>query len=424
MGYFCVMRNIFDQYEQPENRLTHALACTLSNEPRLIRPFLKWLKVGEVPHIRCIQIGIQQSPGSEAISEKESKEGLPDMCFFDDDGWAVLIESKIQAKISVAQLRRHSRTADRYGYEQATVAVIAVDPPPRAIPEEIRSVRWKDVYSWFTKRAENSIWSKHFVNYMEVFEAKMLSQDYDIRGTLTMFDGFKFTNKNPYTYSEGKRLIRLLGEELRKDKRLMQQLGLDSQGKGRGAITRGERGGVWDFIPLFQARNATLFTEYPHATMGINPEWTTVAITIPNGVRGGMRGHLKKIGQGGFQDLLSHVEKRLGKVLKTAPSSKPMLYLTQRHYLSQRSRAVVDGRLDVDLRTALPSRGTVLKHQPMWGESVYDILTHKKTNIQWGIDVHFPHGDKAMQSRRALKTISETWIAMKPLVDFATKRRN
>jgi hypothetical protein len=416
------MRNVFDQYEQPENRLTHALACTLSNEPKLIRPFLKWLKVGEVPHLKSIHIGIQQSPGKEAMWEKESKEGLPDMCFFDDDGWAVLIECKIQSKISVAQLRRHRRSAARYGYEQPSMAVIAVDPPARALPKRTRFVQWKDLYSWFTKRVEDSIWTKHFIDYMQVFEAKMLAQDYDIRGTLTMFDGFKFNDKKPYTYSEGKRLIKLLGEELRNNKRLMQQLGLDDQGKGRGAITRGEYGGVWDFIPLRKAMNATLFTEYPHATMGINPKWTTVAVTIPNGIKGGIKGHLKEIGQDGFEDLLSGIEQRLRKVLATVPSSQPMFYLAQRHYPSQRSSPVVDGRMDVDLRTAVNTNDAVLKHQPMWFESIYEILISKKTNIQWGIDVHYYHNIQVMQSRKALRTISETWIAMKPLIDFATER--
>ena len=407
------MRNVFDQYEQPENRLTHALVCTLSNEPKLIRPFLKWLK--------DIQIGIQQSPGQEAIEEKQGKGGLPDMCFFDDKGWAALVECKVQSKISTAQLHRHRKTAARYGYEQPFMAVIAVEPPTRSLPIRTQFLSWKDLYRWFAKKAEDSIWIKHFVEYMQVFEAKMLAQDYNIRGTLTMFDGFKFNDKNPYTYSEGKRLIKLLGEEFRRNKRLMCELGLDSSGKGRGAITRGEYGGVWDFIPLRKARNATLFTEYPHATMGINPKWTTVAVTIPNGIRGGIKGHLKEIGKVGFCDLLSSIEQRLRRVLLTAPISQPMFYLVQRHYMSQRSSPVVDGRIDVDLRTALNS-SSGLKHQPMWFESIYNILIHKKTNIQWGIDVHFYHSDKMMQSRKALKTISETWIAMKPLIDFATER--
>jgi len=43
------MRNLFDQYEQPENRLTHALATVLAKEPALIVPFLGWLDVTEIP---------------------------------------------------------------------------------------------------------------------------------------------------------------------------------------------------------------------------------------------------------------------------------------------------------------------------------------------------------------------------------------
>jgi len=233
---------------------------------------------------------------------------------------------------------------------------------------------------------------------------------------------FKFNGKNPYTYSEGKRLIKLLGEEFRKDKRLIRELGLDPQGKGRGAITRGGYGGVWDFIPLRKAKKAKLFTEYPRATMGMNPRWTTVAITVPNGVRGGIRGHLKAIGEDGFYDLLSNIEQRLRKVIRNAPGSQPMLYLTQQHFPSQRSSPIVDGRLDVDLRTAVKTNDTAVKHQPMWFESIYQILTNKKTNIQWGIDVHLPYSIKFMQSQKALRLFSETWIAMKPLMDFATKR--
>jgi hypothetical protein len=342
------------------------------------------------------------------------------MCFFDNDGWAVLVECKIQAKISVAQLRRHSRTAARYGFEQPSIIVISVDSPKRPLPEGTVLLKWKNVYQWFTKHTVNSTWSKHFVNYMEVFESTMLAKNYDIRGTLTMFDGFKFNERNPYTYSEGKRLIKLLGEEFRNDTRLVNRLGLDKEGKGRGAITRGEHGNVWDFIPLLKAKKASLFTEYPHATMGINPTWTTVAVTIPHGIKGGIKGHLREIGQDGFGNLLSGIEQRLREALANTESSKPMLYIVQRHYPSQRSTPVVDGRIEVDLRTVLESNDVLLKHQPMWCESVYNILTHKKTNIQWGIDVHLFHSDKEMQSRKALKTMAEAWIAMKPLIDFAT----
>jgi len=56
------LRNVFDQYEQPENRLTHALVCTLASEHRLIRPFLRWLGASNVPPLRELHLVEQQAP--------------------------------------------------------------------------------------------------------------------------------------------------------------------------------------------------------------------------------------------------------------------------------------------------------------------------------------------------------------------------
>jgi len=36
------MRNIFDQYTHPENRLTHALMSSLAADPELLRSFVRW----------------------------------------------------------------------------------------------------------------------------------------------------------------------------------------------------------------------------------------------------------------------------------------------------------------------------------------------------------------------------------------------
>ena len=35
------MRNLFDQYDAPENRLTHAPGCCLQRDPRLLRDFVR-----------------------------------------------------------------------------------------------------------------------------------------------------------------------------------------------------------------------------------------------------------------------------------------------------------------------------------------------------------------------------------------------
>ena len=413
------MRNIFDQYDQQENRLTHALICTLTNDKKLIPPFLRWLKCTNIPPLKNIHIGQQQSPGREAKVEKEGAGSIPDACFFDDDGWALVIESKVQAGISKVnyQLRKHRRTAARYGYEKARVVLIAVDRPSRPLPNGMHYVPWKKVYRWFVKCSKMSDWAGRFVEYMQVFEANMINQDYNIKGTLTMFSGFHFDEEHPYTYHEGKRLIRLMGQEFRKNKDLVRKLGLDPEEQGRAKITMGEGGAVWDFIPLKKAKGATS-TAYPQATMGIKPNNVSVAITVPDKLKGGIKSRLKKVSKDEFGKMLAKIEKNLRKCIKKDSGIKPIIYISQKYFKSLNSNPMIDGRLEVDLRTLVNDDKTGLKHQPMWLDAIYNILIHKRTNIQFGIQIRFPYSAKNMRSAKALDVMADAWIAMKPMLDF------
>lgn len=411
------MRNVFDQYNQPENRLTHALMVTLANDRKLVRPFLKLVGVKKVPVSKKIELGLQRVPGQEADSIKDGGDSLPDGCFFDQDSWAVLIEAKVQASISMNQLKRHRRTSARYGYEEPHIILLSIDKP-KFLPNWATHLEWKTLYSWFSRRTADSAWARHFVEYMNVFEAKMIAEDYNIRGTLTMFDGFKFSDSEPYTYANGKRLIRLLGEELRKHKNLVKALGIDVKAPGRSAITRGPGGRVWDFLPLKIARGKP-FTATVHPALGIWPEKVVVALTIPNAMRG-VRNTLRNDAVEGFGRILLYVEKNLRPVFKKARTAKPIICIYQRHYKSQRSNPEEDGRIEVDLRTVLNTGRGPLKYQPGWLECIFKLLVNKKTNIQWGVELHCPHSEQVMQSAKAIDTMADAWIAMKPLIDFVT----
>ena len=411
------MRNVFDQYSQPENRLTHALMVTLANDRKLVRPFLKLMGTRKLPALKNIELGLQRVPGQSADSTKDGEEGLPDGCFFDQDSWAVLIEAKVQAGISVAQLKRHQRTSARYGYEEPHVVLISIDKP-KSLPNWVTHLEWKNLYSWFGKRTEDSAWARHFVEYMHIFESKMIAEDYNIRGTLTMFDGFKFRNAEPYTYANGKRLIRLLGEELRRRKRLVKALGVDVSAPGRTAITRNPDGGVWDFLPRKIGRGRP-FTSTPHATLGIRPDKVVIALTIPNAM-GGVKNTLRNGGLEDFGRVLSHVERNLRPILKKAKTAKPIICVHQRHYRSQRSNPEVDGRIEVDLRTVLDNARGRFKHQPGWLECIFKLLVNKRTNIQWGIELHCPHSEKVMQSAKAIDIMVDAWVAMTPLMNYVT----
>ena len=183
-------------------------------------------------------------------------------------------------------------------------------------------------------------------------------------------------------------------------------------------MTKGDAGEVWDFIPLKEA-SGSYFTAYPHATMVVRPTEAIVAITVPNGLRGGIKSRLKRAGRGEFTRLLAEIEKRLRPTVRRVPGTKPMIYVLQRHYRTQRSQPERDGRIDVDLRTLIPGGRTGLKHQPMWVDAMYGILTHKRTNIQMGVEVHMPYSARSMRTGKALDAMAAAWIALKPLLGFA-----
>lgn len=72
------MRNIYDQYTEPENRLTHAIVSSLAADRKLLRRFVRWVS-GSVPmRIKSLEIVEQRLPGDSEVSEEESElRGIP-----------------------------------------------------------------------------------------------------------------------------------------------------------------------------------------------------------------------------------------------------------------------------------------------------------------------------------------------------------
>jgi hypothetical protein len=80
------MRTLFDPYDQPENRLTHALVSCLANDGRLLRDFVEWTTGRRIPARRMVRIVEQTLPGEEESSEEEAeRRGLPDAWIYEED---------------------------------------------------------------------------------------------------------------------------------------------------------------------------------------------------------------------------------------------------------------------------------------------------------------------------------------------------
>jgi len=182
-----IPRNLFDQYEQPENRLTHALASTLYNDPKLLRKFVLWNSLNRPANLKKLHIIEQQIPGESIQDDNDkSKKGLPDAWIYDDESWSLLIESKIAAKLRKNQIVRHYNTAISRGYTEVTVLVIDVEVPKYKLPNYVVSRTWTEIYEWLHKHLNSSIWVRQVVEYFEVAETKFVQKKYLKEGALTV----------------------------------------------------------------------------------------------------------------------------------------------------------------------------------------------------------------------------------------------
>ncbi len=409
------MRNIFDQYESPENRLTHALGCCLQLDRNLLRPFVTWLTGRRSLAWGKLEVLEQQVPGVPVDTTNDGELGLPDLWIHGDGDWSLIIESKVQAKVTTGQLHRHLRRARRNGFGDVDLVVLAPTLPKQR-NQGIIYRTWPEVYCWLRRQARNSQWASSLAEYFEVAETKMTADGYLQDGSLTEFDGIPFGPDHPYSYREAKRLLKLAMGELRK-RRDLEKLGMNPRGQGRPAITGQAGSAVWDFIPLKAAGGKAAFTSCPHLTLSIQSQRLVVIVTLPNAVGSAMRRNLVDLPYDEFCDLVGSVERGVSKAVRRIKRACPHIEAVQRHYPSQRARPIVDARLEFDLRTATGNRRAAVKSQPQWLESVYAALQAKKSNLQVGIGALLPYGDSALRSREVLKVIAGVWLGCRPWID-------
>lgn len=419
------MRHIFDQYEQPENRLTHALACCLNEDRKLLRRFLKWAFEWSPPTGEPLHVEEQTLPGEPDMSELEAEQrGLPDVWIHDGKTRCALIESKVADPISEEQLRRHQETAENRGFKQVQLLALTVLPPKNL--REAKTKTWAEIYAWSRGQSHTSEWARQMATYMEVAERRMIERQYLKKGTLTKFTGIPYSRKIPYSDQEAKRVLRLAMDKLRGSAKLQRELGVSPSPEGRPAITQ-----AWDVLPLGGPEGNVDFTKCPHLTLSLEHDRAWVMAVIPNAIRTDFRRNLVKLRKKRFikvvQEIEQEIEQRLGLKVSGLKGISPRLEISQQHYLGQK-RAVADAKLELDLRTAAqsPARHAAggVKPQPEWIDAAYAVFVNKQSNIQLAVGAVFWYGDcEAIQNEAALDLFEETWLACKPLLDVVFGRK-
>jgi hypothetical protein len=421
-------RNLFDQYNHPENRLTHALISSIASDPVLLDKFIRW-STGEKHRSSQLHVVEQTLPGDEEPHDEDEAErkGLPDGWIYDTGGWSLVIESKIKSPLNRDQLERHRRTAEKRGFTHIHLLALVVDPPKAeslsGIPVTVR--KWTELYGWLLQEKQSD-WARRLTSYMAVLEQKLVRGHYLQEGTLTLFAGIPFGKDEPYNYHEAKRLLRLALDELRKRADLKDELGMDPESKGRSAITGRESTTVWDFLRLAQARGE--HTEFPHLTLSIGEEQLQATVTVPNGIRRQFRVNLLSGGRDQFCALFRKLLYNFNTSLKGVNGAAPWVEVFQRRYPTQRSEPIIDARIQFDLRTAFEEHkgvGTSVKQQQQWLEATYDALAQKTSNLQLGVGAIFRNEHcPDVNTPEILNHVANIWLGCKPLIETLSGEKN
>ena len=417
------LRNVFDQYEQPENRLTHALATALHEDQRLLKSFVFWTTGRRSRGVGGLKIVEQRLPNElerEKGGEKHEKaNSLPDAWIYDDkENWCLLIESKLASSLDNCQLRRHRNTAKRRDFICIDVLALVVAKPENTLPPDVHCKTWSEVYKWLLDEKTESDWARRTAEYMEVAEWRFSHTGHLREGTLTTFEGFVAFGKNePYDYHVASRLLRLAMDELRKSKDLVNKLGMDPQKSGRQAITGSRSDGIWDYLQLKDALEAP--KRYPHLDLSLDSKRLVAVITLSNVIKSLLLKRIVDLGPNGFADLCREVSVNLAEVSCRHSGAVPFMEAVQKRFPSQNAVPFEDARLEFDLRTAFGDENArpKVKQQPQWLDAVYEALKCKRSNLQVSVGMVFPYGRcQSIAERSILDGIAGSWMACRPVL--------
>lgn len=98
---------------------------------------------------------------------------------------------------------------------------------------------------------------------------------------MTAFNGFRFGDDNPYSYHKAKNVLRLAMDELLKREDLREELDLDPERPGRGAITGSKDGDhVWDFLAFARPQGEN-HTAHPHLNLSVGRDDVRALVILP-----------------------------------------------------------------------------------------------------------------------------------------------
>lgn len=404
--------NIFDQYSVDENRVTNALLQTLASSPSLSRSFLKqFLKLRVRARRADIVISAQKRPkvqgdrNDTARAEKE-RDTVPDgWIYCEDEGWVVVLESKIYPNsVRPEQLTGHLR-----GIRSPNKIFLLVLTPDKTRPEPLLTTKFKNViwHPW-AKVHQWAARSKriHSTQSATGFLTQRLKEFLEMYEDLSDFQGIDFSEG--FEPQRAKLLLRSLMDKIESEVHSVYD-----ELTGRRKKISLSVSGVWDYFGVEPD-----FTSDLHFTVGINIEnGTGISLTVPNGAEQRWR-QLKNICQDPkLRDEFSDV---LGKMRGKLPEFR--IRLDQRHFVG-RTQGVNDAQLDFSVETFRQgSQKGDTKLYPLWFDALSDAVQNKRgANFQLQFRTRFPYKYEEMKTPVFAEVVVETVKAFKPVYTMLKK---
>jgi hypothetical protein len=124
-----------------EDRLTQVFAAAFNASPKFRAYFFKFVKMAAIP-------------GAMARTQKSFLSGAirrPDMCIYGGKRLCAVVENKVDAELTVPQLRSYSRLKELL--KATKIAMVRHFFEPFSAAKEWRILHWSDFYRWLGSRA-------------------------------------------------------------------------------------------------------------------------------------------------------------------------------------------------------------------------------------------------------------------------------
>jgi hypothetical protein len=393
------LRNIFDQYSQPENHLTNSLLLVFNHNRNLMQTVLKQHGI----KLSGKQVNLLSQVAPRTPSEASS---VPDGYIYTEDyAFCVGIETKIQPNaLRRDQLEGH--LAQLAGYDQWHLLVLTPDEEKPQLLKELESsypslhfLSWIDLIKLMTTKGPDGCKNPVGKFVFDEFIAFM-ERHYE----MTPFTGFKF--REGYDKDLATHYVKRVSKEITPEMQSFYPKLINTRPK---MVAK-----TYPWESWFPEANVQ---DGVHLTMSVQPEEVRCFVVLANGCRKEWRRLRDSLES---KNELKKLKRVLEKIYKKAPiGGGTSIRFQQRHFVG-RTVGIKDAVTSLNVSMLLGVDGS--KENEIWWNLLKDVAASKnKYNYQLGIGYDLPYSKiPDLGTTKALDLILMCFRSLKPIYELVT----